>query len=90
MMFGNNSSWFPVRNFTKSRCHFDWMMGATKFCGVRDFLTNEVIPRMATVFWNRTLNANVALSTYESVRNGKNPEMVEKCRKIGLPLDIRV
>lgn len=90
MYRSNNSSWFPVKNFTKSGCHFDWMMGATKFCGVKDFLTNEMIPKMATVFWNRTLNANVALSTYENVRAKKDPAMVEKCKSIGLPLDIRV
>ena len=89
-MFGNKSSWFPVKKFTKSGCHFDWMMGVTKFSGARDFLTSKIIPTMETVFWNRTLKANVALSTYEEVRRTRDPKLVKKCEEIGLPLDIRV
>jgi hypothetical protein len=89
-MFGNSSSWFPVKNFTKSGCHFDWMLGATKFFGIRDFLTSKNIPKMATVLWNRTFNANISLETYKELQKTKDPKMIEKCKEIGLPLDIRV
>lgn len=91
MAFGNRSSWFPLKRFTRSGCHFDWMMGTTKFFGVRDFLKpNKFIPVMETVFWNRTLNANVALSTYNEIRESKDPAMIKKCEEIGLPMDIRL
>lgn len=89
-MFCNRSSWFPVKKFTKSGCHFDWMLGATKFFGIRDFLTSKTIPKMATVLWNRTFNANIALETYKELQKTKDPKMIEKCKEIGLPLDIRV
>lgn len=89
-MFGNRSSWFPVKNFTKSGCHFDWMLGATKFFGIKDFLTSKNIPKMATVLWNRTFNANISLETYKELQKTKDPKMIEKCKEIGLPLDIRV
>lgn len=89
-MFGNRSSWFPVKNFTKSGCHFDWMLGATKFFGIKDFLTSKNIPKMATVLWNRTFNANISLETYKELQKTKDPKMIEKCKEIGLPMDIRV
>lgn len=89
-MFGNRSSWFPVKNFTKSGCHFDWMLGATKFFGIKDFLTSKNIPKMTTVLWNRTFNANISLETYKEIQKTKDPKMIEKCKEIGLPLDIRV
>jgi len=90
-MFGNQSSWFPLKNFTKAGCHFDWMMGVTKFKGVRDFLDPlKIIPKNSTVFWNRTLNANVALETYERVKEKQDPKDIKKCEEIGLPLDINV
>ena len=86
-----DSSWFPLKNFTKTGCHFDWMMGVTKFRGVRDFLDPlKIIPTNATVFWNRTLGANVALDTYQEAVRKKDPEVLKKCEEIGLPLDIDV
>ncbi len=90
-MFGNRSSWFPVKGLTASGCHFDWMMGITKFKGVKDFLMpGKTIPVMETVFWNRTLGANIALSTYNEVRSTKDPELVKRCEEIGLPLDLKI
>lgn len=85
------SSWFPLKNFTRMGCHFDWMMGVTRFKGVKDFLKpSRTIKPNETVFWNRTLGANVSLETYNEIRNGSDPDAVRKCKEIGLPLDIRV
>ena len=85
----NSSSWFPVKTLTKSACHFDWMMGATKFPRVKDFLNPmKVITKFETIFWNRTLNASISLSTYEEAK--RNPVLGKKCLELGLPLDIRV
>lgn len=87
----NNSSWFPLSRFTKQGCHFDWMMGVTKFFGVKDFLfPNKTIMKNDTVFWNRTLKANISLESYQEVQMSKDPELLKKCEKIGLPMDIRV
>lgn len=90
-MFGNKSSWFPLKSLTSSPCHFDWMLGSTKFFGTRDALVpTRIIPPMATVFWNRTLRANVSLKTYEEIRKTRDPVLVRKCEEMGLPLDARV
>ena len=87
----NRSSWFPLRNFTKTGCHFDWMMGATRFFGVKDFLfPSKTLVKNETVFWNRTLNANIALSSYQEVQRSGDPDLVRKCEEIGLPMDVRV
>lgn len=87
----NNSSWFPLKNFTKSSCHFDWMLGVTRFKGVKDFLDpNKTIKPMETVLWNRTLNANIALSTYNEMRSTSDEMIKGKFKEIGLPLDVRV
>lgn len=87
----NSSSWFPLRNFTKSSCHFDWMLGVTKFKGVKDFLNpKKTITPMETVLWNRTLNANIALSTYNEMKNSTDETIKSKFHEIGLPLDVRV
>jgi hypothetical protein len=45
---------------------------------------------MATVLWNRTFNANISLETYKELQKTKDPKMIEKCKEIGLPMDIRV
>lgn len=91
MNYGNASSWFPVKRFTKSPCHFDWMMGVTKYSNVRDYLKpTRIISRMETVFWNRTLDANISVETYREARASKDPELLKKMEEIGLPLDIQV
>lgn len=90
-MFGNKSSWFPLKKFTKAGCHFDWMMGVTKFAGVKDFLfPAKTIVKNETVLWNRTLNANISLESYREVQETKDPDLVKKCEEVGLPLDVRV
>ena len=87
----NSSSWFPLKNFTRSPCHFDWMLGVTRFRGVRDFLDPmRTIRPNETVLWNRTLDANISLDTYRRVRASRDPDAVGKCRRLGLPLDARV
>lgn len=87
----NRSSWFPLKRFTKTGCHFDWMLGATKFRGVKDFLTpGKVINMHETVFWNRTLNMNVALSSYREFASSGDPEKIKKLESIGLPVDVNV
>lgn len=87
----NSSSWFPLKNFTKSSCHFDWMLGVTKFRGVKDFMDpSKTISPMETVLWNRTLNANIALSTYNKLKSSTDETVKSKFHSIGLPLDVRV
>ena len=87
----NSSSWFPLKRFTKSRCHFDWMLGVTKFKGVRDFLfPAKTIVMDETVLWNRTLNANISLESYRKAQETNDPELVKKCEEVGLPMDVRV
>lgn len=87
----NNSSWFPLKNFTKSACHFDWMLGVTRFKGVKDFMNpSKTIGVMETVLWNRTLNANISLNTYNEMKNTTDENIKKKFHEIGLPLDVRV
>jgi len=87
----NKSSWFPLKRFTKTGCHFDWMLGATKFKRVKDFLIpSKIINMYETVFWNRTLNVNVSLSSYQEFANSGDPEKIKKLESIGLPTDVKL
>lgn len=83
-----SSSWFPLKNFTKSPLHKDWMLGATKWKGLVDSVTGKPLKHLETVFWNRTLNANVSYEEYRRVRN--DPAFTDRLTELGLPLDIRV
>ena len=86
----NQSSWIPVRKMTDRPCHYDWMMGPTKFSGCRDALTGNMIPQMDTVFWNRTLKANVSLESYRRMQETKDEKMARTCQRLGLPTSLKV
>lgn len=89
-MDGYCGTWVPVKRLTGSPCHYDWMLGSTKFSGVTDFLTGKTLVRSAPVFWNRTLKRNVAVSSYRAAVAGGDAEALRRCSEIGLPPDIRV
>lgn len=90
MYHSNSSSWTPLAKYTKSECHFDWMLGATKFYGTRDALTGRPIPRFETVFWNRTLCATITLDSYERAVRSGDPERLKKLEGLGLPADVKL
>ena len=90
MNYGNTSSWYPVKRFTKSPCHFDWMFGPTKFRNTVDFLTGRKIQMCETVLWNRTLNLNIALDSYRAAQRNPTPTARQKLADAGLPLDINL
>lgn len=48
-----SSSWFPLKNFTKSHVHKDWSVGPTHFNSFKDIITGKTIKKYSTVFWNR-------------------------------------
>ena len=85
------TSWFPLKNFTRRPCHPDWMVGPTKFRSVRDELSpGRYVGAYTTVFWNRTLNAAVALDSYEEAIKTRDPAKMEILEKLQLPDDIRM
>ena len=86
----NTSSWFPVKRFTRSPCHFDWMFGPTRFSTACDYLAGRKIARDETVLWNRTLNLNIALDSYRKAQSTRDPKMLDKLAEAGLPLDIKL
>lgn len=92
MKRANTSSWFPVRNFTKSSVNRDWMMGSTRFKKCKDAIDpSHDIREYETVFWNRSMNnATISLETYRKIQETKNPELLEKLREYELPIDIKV
>ena len=90
MYHSSGSSWTPLAKFTKTGCHYDWMLGATKYYGTRDALTGRPIPRFETVFWNRTLCATITLDSYERAVKSGDEERLKKLKDLGLPTDVKL
>ena len=85
-----NTSWFPLKNFCKKPIHRDYMLGANKYRGLKDSITGQAIKYLETVFWNRTLNVNVKLDTYNSILSSGDIEGLNKLNELGLSDDIKI
>ena len=84
-----DTSWFPLKNFTRKGCHRDWMVGPTKFQKVRDELNpGKIVGKYETVFWNRTLNAAVSLESYREAIAERDPGKMKILERLEIPDDI--
>jgi len=84
-----SSSWFPLKNFTKTGCEKDWMVGCCQWKGVKDALTGRGLKWLETVFWNRSMgNLSIGLQDYLKAR--EDPKMQPQLERLGLPLDIKI
>ena len=91
MNFNNCSSWYPLSSMCRGQCHFDWMLGTTRFFGTRDFLNpSKVIGKNESVLWNRTFGKSVSVETYREIQKTRDPDAVRKCEETGLPLDVKI
>lgn len=86
-----SSSWFPLKNFTKSPVHGDWSVGPTHFNSFKDIITGKTIKKYSTVFWNREKhNATLTLETYQNIIKSGDQEGLKKLKELELPTDIKV
>lgn len=86
-----DTSWFPLKPYTRKGCHPDWMFGPTKFPAVVDLLNvKRKVKKYDTVFWNRTLNAAVSLESYREAVSTGDPRMLSILEKLQLPDDVKL
>lgn len=86
-----STSWFPLKNFTRSQVHHDWSVGATKFDRFKDVITGKTIRKFSTVFWNREKhNATITLETYQNIIKSGDQEGLKKLKELELPTDIKL
>ena len=86
-----SSSWFPLKNFTKSNCHKDYMVGVSKW-KCKDYLyPDKTINPYDTVIWNRSLgNISISLQNYHDAIKSNNEDVMNKMKEINLPFDIKM
>lgn len=85
-----SSSWFPLYKFKigEGLCDRDYMLGATKFKNVKDFLTGKTIKQFSTVIWSRKFNVNILLENYLKFRNDE--KYSQKLADISLTCDLKL